>query len=167
MDRKVRRAGSARKDEANVTPAPERRRGWLGATGYEIALVPEVLDAEEREMAAERNADRMAAAITASLRTAAAEELSPLLEGPATVYTTNKIGPHLPGKTRSWMITNVKRMPGRRKVGRDWIISPADYQAWLTDQDTTACRDEPSGDDAHAIAQTTLANAGLRPTRGQ
>jgi len=54
-------------------------------------------------------------------------------------YTTNKAGPHIPGKTRRWMREHIKSMPGARRVGRDWEISAADYEAWATAEDARRC----------------------------
>ncbi len=88
----------------------------------------------------------------------------------ADYYTTNKIGPRIPGKTRTWMLDNAKTMPGAHKVGRDWVISPVDYEAWLTEQDTARCRASAPElrdvVDARKIAESTLAKAGLRATKG-
>jgi hypothetical protein len=56
------------------------------------------------------------------------------------VYTTSKRGPHLPGKTRRWMLEHVKLMPGAHKVGRDWTISASDYDAWVTAEDARRCK---------------------------
>ena len=58
---------------------------------------------------------------------------------PPVVYTTHKDGPHLPGKTRRWMLEHVKNIPGARKVGRDWLIDASAYRAWLTAEDSRQC----------------------------
>ncbi len=85
------------------------------------------------------------------------------------VYTTNKIGPHIPGKTRVWMRRMVKQMPGARKVGRDWTISAADYNVWAAANDTSRRRSAPpmeeSNDDVE-YANACIANAGYRVSRG-
>jgi hypothetical protein len=57
-------------------------------------------------------------------------------------------------------------MHGARKVGRDWIISRADYERWMTEQDVQQCRaaTAPVPTDARDIALRALAKASLRPT---
>jgi len=85
-------------------------------------------------------------------------------------YSSRKGASHLPGKSRRWMVNNAKRIPGARKAGRDWIVPHAAYVEWLAEQDAARCRTEPVPSpaqevDAHTIAERTLANAGLRPTR--
>ncbi len=89
--------------------------------------------------------------------------------GKVTLYTTNKDGPRIPGKSRQWMLSNVKTMLGAHKVGRDWTISPTDFEAWRRGQDTARVRasaPDRRDADARAIAESTLAKAGLRPTKG-
>jgi hypothetical protein len=84
-------------------------------------------------------------------------------------YSSRKGASHLPGKSRRWMLANARKIPGARKVGRDWVVPHAVFAQWMADQDAARCRAEavvPSANlDAHAIAERTLANAGLRPTR--
>lgn len=55
------------------------------------------------------------------------------------VYTTHKRGPHFPGKTRDWMLRVIKTMPGAQRIGRDWTIRAADYDAWASAEDTRRC----------------------------
>lgn len=93
-------------------------------------------------------------------------------------YTTNKRRPALiPGKTRQWMLDNLPGIPGAFKPrgrsgreGRDWVISHDDWMKWQSAQDAAACRASAPGRapdaDARTIAETTLAKAGLRPTKG-
>jgi hypothetical protein len=88
------------------------------------------------------------------------------------VYTTHKRGPHVPGKTRAWMLRHVKTMLGSRKVGRDWTIAAADYEAWETAQDTSRVRSRvPSSaavagaQDDVAFADACIAAAGYRVPR--
>lgn len=82
-------------------------------------------------------------------------------------YTTAKGGPLLPGKSRDWMRRNVRGMPGARKVGRDWVIARADYEAWLAARDDARAAKprtvvaKTSDDVAFAIEM--LAKAGVRP----
>jgi hypothetical protein len=92
--------------------------------------------------------------------------------GVAACYTTRKAAPVLPdGKSRSWLLDNIKAMTayGARKVGRDWTIPCDGYERWRTAQDTAQVRASAPGRrgvDTHAIAESTLAKAGLRPTKG-
>ncbi len=84
-------------------------------------------------------------------------------------YSSRKGALHLPGKSRRWMLDHARGIPGARKVGRDWILSHADYVRWMAEQDAARCRTgAPTVHDADArtIAERTLANAGLRATRG-
>ncbi len=86
------------------------------------------------------------------------------------VYTTAKRGPHVPGKSRAWMIKNVKVMPGGRKVGRDWIISSDDYQNWAAAHDAGRRRAPAKAVPAssvEALAEACLATAGYRSTRAR
>jgi len=85
-------------------------------------------------------------------------------------YSSRKGAAHLPGKSRRWMLEKARQIPGASKVGRDWIVPRAAYAQWLTEQDVALCRGKVAptpavGLDAHTIAEQTLANAGLRPTR--
>jgi len=73
---------------------------------------------------ADRVADRLLARLDRSSSTS------------VVVYSTHKHGPHLPGKSRRWMLEHVRKMPGARKVGRDWVIAPADYEAWVRAEDS-------------------------------
>ncbi len=101
-------------------------------------------------------ADRVADRILQKLGTATA----------GSVYTTAKAGPHIPGKSRAWMLRKVKTMPGARCVGRDWIISVEDFQRWATAMDamrTRAVKRPPT--DVEALADAFLEEAGYRPTK--
>jgi hypothetical protein len=86
------------------------------------------------------------------------------------VYSSRKGGAHLPGKSRRWMLDHAREIPGASKIGRDWIVPYAAYERWRTEQDAARCRATASirtpDADARTIAERTLANAGLRPTRG-
>jgi hypothetical protein len=84
----------------------------------------------------------------------------------AEVYSSNKRGPHIPGKSRQWMVRNVRTMPGARKVGRDWTISRTDCERWMTEKDVQECRaaTTPAPTSAREIALNALARAGLRAT---
>lgn len=83
-----------------------------------------------------------------------------------TVYTTAKDGPHVPGKSRAWMLRHVKTMPGARRVGRDWIISADDFQRWATAMDAARARaPKRVPADVEALADEYLAEAGYRPSK--
>jgi hypothetical protein len=87
-------------------------------------------------------------------------------------YSSRKGAEHLPGKTRRWMLNNAKKIAGSTKVGRDWVVSHAAYAQWLAAEDAASCRVEVASSpihntDAYMIAERTLANAGLRPTKGR
>jgi hypothetical protein len=56
------------------------------------------------------------------------------------IYTTNKRGPYLPGKSRRWMLEHIPSMPGAHKVGRDWSIRAVDYDDWVTAEDARRCK---------------------------
>ena len=86
----------------------------------------------------------------------------------AAIYTTAKRGPHIPGRSRSWMLKHVRAMPGAQKTGRDWIISADDYRRWAAAQDAARVRrataaDAPVGPEA--LAEAYLSELGFRPTR--
>lgn len=96
------------------------------------------------------------------------------------VFTTHKDGPHIPGKSRRWMLEQIKAMPGARKVGRDWQILAKDYEAWAMAEDERRCRSmnrarregpvkvqapEPEDDLAKRAARS-LDVQGFRRTRG-
>jgi hypothetical protein len=88
----------------------------------------------------------------------------------ADIYTTRKGGPHIPGKSRDWMLRRVKEMPGARKVDKDWQIARTDFEQWLTNQDAIMCRRavptaNRTPNNVRDIAEAALARAGLRPTR--
>jgi hypothetical protein len=94
-----------------------------------------------------------------------------------TVYSSHKEGPHLPSKTRRWMVKNLRFMPGSYKVGRDWLIAPEAYEAWKTAEDTRrqamprsptlrrAAGVESTDRDLIASAERSLAADGYRRTK--
>ena len=49
--------------------------------------------------------------------------------GAGSAYTSNKNGPHPPGKTARWCRDNFRRIGGR-KEGRDWVLPVAAYDQW-------------------------------------
>jgi len=86
-----------------------------------------------------------------------------------TVYTTAQRGPWAPGKSRSWMLRNIKTMPGARRAGRDWVIDSADYDRWCTARDAASFRKPThvfSSKSDEELADRYLAEAGFRPTKG-
>lgn len=82
------------------------------------------------------------------------------------VYTTAKRGPHCPGKSRTWMLRNVRSMPGAKKVGRDWLISAEDYQRWAAAKDAgrRAVESASPANSVDAVTDAFLREAGLRRT---
>jgi hypothetical protein len=88
----------------------------------------------------------------------------------ATVYTTRNGGPHIPGKSPSWTKCNLKRMPGARKVGRDWQITPENYERWVANEDAKRCAATTSKAkpmlDAYEVARRGLATLPVRKTKG-
>jgi hypothetical protein len=85
------------------------------------------------EVLAEKIAERVVERVLVRLGRLPAEPERP------TAYTTHKSGPHLPGKTRRWMLDHARNIPGAKKVGRDWVISVEDYEAWCKAEDTRRC----------------------------
>ena len=99
------------------------------------------------------------------------------LRSPASHYGTGKGATLPPGKTRAWALRNLKSIPGARKVGRDWIVSVADFDAWMVDKASTfaagaARKNRPAkrssgapSNDVDALAEEAFAAAGLRRIR--
>ncbi|HEY2517659.1 MAG TPA: hypothetical protein VGI39_42610 [Polyangiaceae bacterium] len=102
-------------------------------------------------------ADRVAEIIAARLGAIASAE----------VYSTSKAGPHIPGKSRDWMLRHIKTMRGAVKVGRDWQIARVDFVAWQQARDAAHVRRESKRAiielDDEALADEALRNAGYRP----
>lgn len=80
------------------------------------------------------------------------------------VYTTNKLGPNLPGKSRGWMLGRIKTMPGAIQVGRDWQISAADYDAWMRAQDARTFAPKVVDGSVDELAERFLLDGGHRLT---
>lgn len=59
-----------------------------------------------------------------------ADRVAARFQRPVTIYSTSARGPWIAGKTRAWMLRNVKTMPGAIRVGRDWTISHDDVEKW-------------------------------------
>ena len=64
------------------------------------------------------------------------------MAAPSSHYGAGRAATHPPGKSRAWALRMLKTIPGARQVGRDWIVAVSDFEAWLTDQDTNAQREE-------------------------
>src|SRR5262245_7716428 len=94
------------------------------------------------------NGNLAVANILDELVEAVAERLAKKLGPPAPVlaliYTTNKRGPHPPGKTKRWCRDWIKRIPGARRVGRDWEVPAAAYEAWASAKDAERVRQASS-----------------------
>lgn len=88
------------------------------------------------------------------------------LSAPSTHYGTGRAAVLPPGKSRAWALRNLKLVPGAKKVGRDWIVSVADFEAWLTERDTrrnvTPLR---PANDAPDLLEESLRASGLRRIR--
>lgn len=69
----------------------------------------------------------------------AAKVLAKLSAAPS-FYGTGKGATLPPGKTRAWALRTLKTIPGARKVGRDWVVSVADFDAWASDRDSECQR---------------------------
>lgn len=95
----------------------------------------------------------------------------------ADVYTSSKVGPNIPGKSRDWMLRHIGEIPGAHKVGRDWIVTRVDYERWLTAKDTARFRTTPvrkapaparaesAEDRRRRLVEEMFAREGLRPTK--
>lgn len=81
------------------------------------------------------------------------------------VYSTSKRGPHIPGKSRTWMLRHVRTMPGARRVGRDWCIDATDFDRWATVKDAAAFKAPALPRDVESLAASFLSNAGYRSTK--
>lgn len=103
------------------------------------------------------------------------------LAAPTSHYGT-RVGATLPpGKSRAWALRTLKTIPGARKVGRDWVVSAADFDAWAAEKDSEAQRNasrrnmprkslvdlrhSPSND-IDALAEQALQASGFRRARG-
>lgn len=72
------------------------------------------------------------------------------------------------------MLRVIKTMPGAQKIGRDWTIRAADYEAWATAEDIRRCANQPPGTDApelplddslDAQVERSIAAAGFRRSK--
>ncbi len=70
-----------------------------------------------------------------------------------------------PGKSRAWALRTLKTVPGARKVGRDWVVSVDDFDAWLTDRASTPTPKAKPSNDVEALAEEAFRAAGLRAIR--
>lgn len=102
------------------------------------------------------------------------------LTAPASHYSTRKGAVLPPGKSRAWALRTLKTIPGARKVGRDWVVSTADFDAWATEKDgesqrNAARRNMPRkslvdlrhnvSNDVDTLIAEGLRSAGLRAVR--
>lgn len=121
----------------------------------------------EIKMLMEFVADRIAARVVAKLGSC------------TTHYGSGKTATPPPGKSRSWAVRNLKSIPGAHKIGRDWIVSVEDFDAWSIEQDTARCgkidRDarqvrgaafENDDSDIAALVESSLRGSSLRRVRG-
>lgn len=101
------------------------------------------------------------------------------LGSPTTHYGSGRKASPPPGKSRAWAVRNLKTIPGARKIGRDWIVSVEDFDAWAADRDSARCgkigRDarqvrgssfENDNSEIAALVESSLREAGLRRVRG-
>ncbi len=106
-------------------------------------------------------AERVAAKVVARLAGAAS----------TSHYGTGRAATLPPGKSRSWALRTLKKIPGARKVGRDWVVSVEDFDAWTTERDTARVapppRANPANDMANveALAAQALVESGFRRVR--
>jgi hypothetical protein len=97
------------------------------------------------------------------------------LSAPTTHYSSaSKSGALPPGKSRAWALRNLQLVPGARKVGRDWVVAVADFDAWAAEKDSERlARKQTTKDRASGIRHTgdieierlaneSLARAGMR-----
>ncbi len=105
--------------------------------------------------------------------TAARLDLASAMGGaqpPPAFYTTSKLGPAVPGKTRRWMLRHVPSMPGASKLGRDWVIRREDFDDWVASRpqsrmrlaNSTGMRPGLAADEA--LADEALRAAGYLPS---
>jgi len=99
------------------------------------------------------------------------------LAAPAGHYGTGRAATLPPGKSRAWALRTLKTISGARKVGRDWIVSVDDFDAWASEQDTKRCAAKssapprrPAGVASSPLTLTeradrSLAASGFRRTR--
>ena len=102
------------------------------------------------------------------LAEALAERVAKKLGHVATaIYTTAKRGPHCPGKSRTWMLKNIRSMPGAKKVGRDWIIGADEYARWAAAKDAgrRAAAEKIATGGPEALADAYLNELGFRRAR--
>jgi hypothetical protein len=87
----------------------------------------------------------------------------------STHYTSNKRGPLPPGKSQDWARRNIKTIPGAQNPGKDWVVSVANYDAWLAAKDSARVRASASrrvDPSDEALADEALRDAGYRPNGG-
>lgn len=86
------------------------------------------------------------------------------LAAPAEHYGTGRAATLPPGKSRAWALRMLKTIPGARKVGRDWVVSIEDFDAWASEQDTRRCAVKTSGTLGPPRGRPTMASSSLTLT---
>lgn len=78
-------------------------------------------------------------------------------------YTSSSKGPWPPGKSKRWALRNIRTIPGAHKVGRDWLVSHADFRTWCERRDVAQVKAAavPTAT-AKNIAAAALAASGYR-----
>ena len=85
-------------------------------------------------------------------------------------YTSGKRGPHPPGKTGRWLREHAHEIPGARRVGRDWVVTIEEFDAWTgsRQQKASARRAQPVAPTSSTAwsPKQALVDAGVREMRG-
>ena len=115
------------------------------------------------------------AAVLDELAELVAAKVLAKLSAPTSHYSTaSRSGTLPPGKSRAWALRTLKLVPGARKVGRDWVVSVADFEAWAAEKDSERLarsgihrivRDTPS--DVAALVEQGLRESGFRNVRAR
>lgn len=108
-------------------------------------------------------------AILDDLAERVAERVLARLGATTTHYGTGRAATLPPGKSRAWALRNLKTISGAKKIGRDWVIEVAAYEAWANERDSArfSTAPQPANDvpDVEALAEQALSGAGYRRTR--
>jgi len=84
-----------------------------------------------------------------------------LAVAPPTHFTSSAHGAQPPGKSRRWARDHFPSITGARKVGRDWIVSVADFDRWAARHTP---RHEPRAVAGPWSPAAALEAAGVRPS---
>ena len=147
-------------DGSKETAASIRKQLPLGRSrGSAVSALEDVL---------EELAERVAAKVLARMA------------APTSQYGTGRAATLPPGKTRAWTLRTLKTIPGARQVGRDWVVSVSDFDAWSSDADTARISGKPFpratgkshghprqnvANDVDALAEQALSASGFRRVR--